>query len=847
VSGASLSPERRRQIEEVFEAALDRPPEERPSFLLSACAGDLALHAEVAALLEAHDLPGGILESDPRRMMAGDPMTLAPGQKVDAYQVVREIGRGGMAAVYLAEDERHGRRLALKVLHPGLGAFFGHERFRREIRLAARLHHPHILPLHDSGESQGQLWYTMPYVDGESLRDRLRRQGRLPVTEAVRIARQVADALAYAHREGVIHRDVKPENLLLTRDGEVLVADFGIGRVFDASSPEATLTRSGMLIGTPAYMSPEQALGTQKLDGRTDIYSLGCVLYEMLIGEPPFVGATAQRVIASHINDPVPVARKIRAEVPAGLDLALRRALAKTPQERFETAGQFGEALGGTERGGRGRGPALAAALLALLAAGATYYLLSPSGDSPPSPPTPAETAPTDMSLAVLPLGNLSGDPGDDYLATGMAEELTAAMARVPGLRVTAWGSASAMRDRRDLDPRTMARKLNVGHLLEGTLRRRGDSLRVSVALVNAGNGFTLWTETYDRTVGEVLELQDEIARKAATSLQAMLPPPAARPVVRQAHEDYLRGRHALAGFSQADFRRAIDLFEGAIAADPDYAPAWSGLAAAWTSLADDYLPAREAYPKAKAAALHALRLDSTLADAHAALGGVQLWYDWDFAAAKHSLERAIGLDPNAALAFYYYGHLLGALGQVDSALAVARRAALLDPLSGVTVENVAYLEEVRGNPELAVTACDPEQFTGTARDLVALCRARALLGAGRPKDALLLLDRHEAVRADLAERTRFGVYRALGREQDARGVLTRLEARAEKRYVKPEIVAQLYATLGDRENAFRWLVRAYQARAGGMIFLNTSRWWNPIRDDPRFREMASRVYRSGN
>ncbi len=846
MSGPSLSPERRRQIEEVFEAALDRSPEERPSFLLSACAGDLDLQAEVSALLEAHDLPGGILESDPRRMVGGDPIALAPGQKVDAYEVVREIGRGGMAAVYLAEDGRHGRVLALKVLHPGLGAVFGYERFRREIRLAARLHHPHILPLHDSGESQGQLWYTMPYVDGESLRDRLRREGRLPVAEAVRLARQVADALDYAHRQGVIHRDVKPENLLLTRDGEVLVADFGIGRVFDASSPEATLTRSGMLIGTPAYMSPEQALGAQKLDGRTDIYSLGCVLYEMLIGEPPYVGATAQRSIAGHINEPVPAARKARAEVPAALDAALRRALAKTPQARFETARQFSDALAEGQMSGWGRRGALAAALLALAAAGATYLLFRPSDNAASSPSRPAPTSPAELSLAVLPLTNLSGDPGDEYLASGMAEELTAALARVPGLRVAAWGSASAMRDRRDLAPGALAGELNVAHLLEGTLRRRGDSLRVGMALVDAQNGVTLWGETYDRASGEVLDLQDEIARKVTTSLQATLPPPAAatRPTVLRAHDDYLRGRHALAGFSQADFRRAIDQFEQAIAADSGYAPAWSGLAAAWTSLADDYLPPREAYPRAKAAALHALRLDSTLADAHAALGGVQLWYDWDFAAAKQSLERAIALDPNASLAFYYYGHLLGALGQVDSALVVAKRAALLDPLSGVTVENVAYLEEVRGHPELALSACDPDVFTGSARDLVALCRARALLAAGQPSDALLLLERHEGARADLAERTRFGAYRALGRDADARAVLTRLEARAEKRYVKPEIVAQLYADLGDRENAFRWLVRAFQARAGGMIFLNTSRWWNPIRDDPRFREIAGRVYR---
>ncbi|MBA3555099.1 MAG: serine/threonine protein kinase, partial [Gemmatimonadales bacterium] len=282
MSRPPLSPERRSRIEELFEAALDLTPEKRAAFLAEACAGDAELHAEASALLEAHGLPEGVLESDPRRLVSAAPVALAPGERVGPYEVVREIGRGGMAAVYLARDERHDRRLALKVLHPGLAALFGQERFKREIRFAARLHHPHILRLHDSGEADGRLWYTMPYVDGESLRERLRREGRLAVPEAVRIACEVADALDYAHREGVIHRDVKPENLLLTRDGEVLVADFGIGRVFDASTPDTTLTHTGMLIGTPAYMSPEQALGARGLDGRTDVYSLGCVLYEML-------------------------------------------------------------------------------------------------------------------------------------------------------------------------------------------------------------------------------------------------------------------------------------------------------------------------------------------------------------------------------------------------------------------------------------------------------------------------------------------------------------------------------------------------------------------------------------
>jgi eukaryotic-like serine/threonine-protein kinase len=325
-------------------------------------------------LLGAHDVPHGILESDPQRLVSADPVSLAAGEKVGPYEVIREIGRGGMASVYLTRGERHERRLALKVLHPGLAALFGQERFKREIRMAARLHHPHILPLHDSGESGGRLWYTMPYVDGESLRERLRREGRLSVAEAVRIAREVADALDYAHRQGVIHRDVKPENLLLTRDGEVLVADFGIGRIFDASAPEATITRTGMLIGTPAYMSPEQALGATGLNGRTDVYSLGCVLYEMLAGEPPFPAPTTQRAIAAHVSDPVPAVRRLRPEVPPALEAALRRALAKTAAERFDTARRFGDALPGAGSGSLRPVRTGAIVLAALLALGGVAW-----------------------------------------------------------------------------------------------------------------------------------------------------------------------------------------------------------------------------------------------------------------------------------------------------------------------------------------------------------------------------------------------------------------------------------------------------------------------------------------
>ena len=348
-----MIPERKREIERLFEAALERAPEERPSFLAAACGGDAELEREVSALLSAHDVADGILECDPASAMSAPARELSPGEMVGPYRIVGEVGRGGMAVVYLAEEPGEGRRVAVKLMHQGLTALLGRERFRREIRLAGRLQHPGILPLYQSGEGERGLWYSMPYVAGGTLRLRLRREGRLPTEEAARIVGEVAGALEYAHRRGVIHRDIKPENLLLDDGGAVQVGDFGIGRVFDASGLEDTLTRSGVLIGTPAYMSPEQALGDRTLDGRTDVYGLGCVLYEMLAGEPPYPAATPQLAVARHLKDPVPSLRRVDPAISPAVDGVVRRALAKAPAERFSTAGELASALASAlNRGG---------------------------------------------------------------------------------------------------------------------------------------------------------------------------------------------------------------------------------------------------------------------------------------------------------------------------------------------------------------------------------------------------------------------------------------------------------------------------------------------------------------
>jgi TolB-like protein len=413
-----------------------------------------------------------------------------------------------MATVYLAQDLRHDRPVALKVLNPELARGLGAERFLREVRLAARLDHPHILALLDSGEAGGLLWYTMPFVEGESLRDRLERDVQLPVDEAVRLTRDVADALDCAHEHGVVHRDIKPENILLAR-GHARVADFGVAHAIDAGS-SGKLTETGLALGTPAYMAPEQASGG-RLDGRSDVYALGCVLYEMLAGQPPYTGPTAQAIIGQTLGAPVPSVRHLRPDVPRSLDRAIRKALAKSPAGRFASARELVRALERSESR-RGR-------LLGGIAAGASLVLLIALGWAAASLGEGTGQArggkPPANSVAVLPFRSLSTDSSDAYFATGIAEDVSSQLARLGGISVIAHSSARAAR-LRDQEPREIGAMLGAATLLEGTVRRAGEQIRVTARLVDAHTGAQLWADAYDRTLSDVLGIQREIAQHIA-------------------------------------------------------------------------------------------------------------------------------------------------------------------------------------------------------------------------------------------------------------------------------------------------------------------------------------------
>jgi eukaryotic-like serine/threonine-protein kinase len=619
----------------------------------------------------------------------------------DRYRIERELGQGGMATVYLAEDVRHHRKVAVKVLRPELAAALGAERFLREIETTANLRHPHILPLYDSGEAGTFLFYVMPLVEGESLRDRLRREKQLPVDDALRIAREVADALSYAHARGVIHRDIKPENVLL-ESAHAVVADFGIAKAVRAAGGES-LTRTGTAIGTPAYMSPEQAAGEQDLDGRSDLYALACVLYEMLAGQPPFTGATAEALVRQHLTVDAPPVTNYRPAVPAAVAAALQRALAKSPADRFNPVAQFADAIRA------GEGPhstaataspnpphrfsrlALAVGAVVLVAVAILAFVLLRRSAS-----APAVGA---ASVAVLPFVDLSPDRTNAYLGDGVAETLINALTNMPGLSVAARTSAFAFRDKAE-DVREIGKQLGVATVLEGSVQKAGDRLRVTAQLIKTSDGLHLWSESFDRNAKDIFAVQDEVARAVVTALQGKLIAHADTVVVSggtrspTAYDAYLLGRFYWNKRTAADLVRAADYFQQAIRADSTYAQAWAGLA-------DSYVlfgPAEYRVPGinpdsiltlAERAVRRAIAIAPRLGEAYASLGEVLEYRNkWDEAA--EAFKQGIALSPRYATGHQWYSHNLMDRGYWDESVREMERARELDPLSLVIIVSLA-------------------------------------------------------------------------------------------------------------------------------------------------------------
>jgi serine/threonine-protein kinase len=626
------------------------------------------------------------------------PLALAEALR-DRYTIERELGRGGMATVYLAHDLRHDRPVALKVLHPDLAATLGPERFQREIRTTARLQHPHILPVLDSGEAAAQLWYTMPYVEGESLRDRLRRESQLPLDDALQITREVADALSYAHSQGIVHRDIKPGNILLSR-GHALVADFGIARALQVADTEQ-LTATGMAVGTPAYMSPEQAGGASSVDGRSDLYSLGCVLYEMLTGEVPYTARTPQAVIAKRVIEPLPRVRTLRQSVPESVEQAINRALAVAPADRFPTAAEFARAI--TQplltrdtttasawqrmavRGWRLRGLATLALGIVLVGGVLLAWLRAR--------PEPGAAGP--KRLAVLPFENL-GQRDDDYFADGVTNEVRGKLAALPGLEVIA-RTSSVQYKQTTKSPQQIGRELGVQYLLTGTVRWEkakpsgGTSrVRVSPELIQVTTASTKWQAPFEAPLTDVFQVQGQIAGRVAEALGVALGAGEQERIRERptqnlaAYDAFLRGEQAadgLASLDQAALRRARDYYQRAVTLDSSFALAWAQLSRAYSFL---YWSATDsaAAMAAQRAAERSLTLAPKGADGYLALGNYYEMVRYDAPRALEQYTKGRQLAPKDArlLAWAGWGEFL--LRRVDEGIAHMREAEVLDPRS---------------------------------------------------------------------------------------------------------------------------------------------------------------------
>ena len=763
----------------------------------------------------------------------------------DRYALERELGRGGMAVVFLARDLRHDRAVAIKVLRHEIAAALGAERFLREIQIAAKLHHPHILPLYDSGAAADLLYYVMPYVDGKSLRERLDQETQLPLEDALTIARQVASALAYAHQHDVVHRDIKPENILL-ESGEAVVADFGIARAITAAGGDK-LTHTGIAIGTPLYMSPEQATGVGALDGRSDLYSLGCVLYEMLAGHPPFFGGTAQAILARHALDPVPPLRTARGTVTGAVEQALNRALAKSPADRYATALQFAEALGGSGRSGvppaRGGSRRLRAALgvgLALAALGAGLALRRQWRHVPQAVVSaPAYAA----SVAVLPFETIGGGPQDAYFSDGMTDEIITQLAQIPDLKVISRTSVVALKGSHPTLSR-IADTLGVDHVLEGSARRAGGRVRVNAQLIAAKTDAHLWARTYERDLKDVFRVQEEIAadvsRALLANVQGLRPRGAgSRTEQPAAYDAYLRGTYWRQLRTRDGLLRAMQAFEAALAIDSAYAPAYAGHSSA-LSLFVNFQYSGGADPvstlaRAIVLADRAIALDSNLAEGFTARGfafinGAAVSSD----AALQDLARAVALRPNSGEAHAFTANALSDAGRDEDALAEIQTATDLDPLapgfrvgfSSTALGARRYDVALREARRAAVMATSPLRLRN---------EALALLLLGRPFDCLALdLHDQQYLKAMCLE--------ALGRRREAAAIVDSLAAAVRDgraAWPVPEGLGMYYAWLGDVDASLHWYEAAPRVVRPGLVRCGV---FDRVRNDPRFRAGFERL-----
>ncbi len=722
------------------------------------------------------------------------------------YAIEREPGEGGMATVYLGEDSKHRRKVAIKVLRPELAATLGADRFVREIDIVARLSHPHILMLIESGDADGLLYYVMPYVDGGSLRNRLDRETTLPLPDAIRITEQVASALTYAHECGVVHRDIKPENILLSRD-QAVVADFGIARAIEAAGGER-LTETGLAIGTVAYMSPEQAFGESDIDGRTDQYALGCVVYQMLSGQLPFTARTPQALLAKRITGKPRGLRTIDESIPLYAQRAVERALATEPSERFSSPTEFAQTLTSqtvVERVGRRR-------------------------------------------LAVLPPVNVTGDAEQSHLVLGLHEALISQLSQGD---VAVLARTSVLQYQQTEKPvREIARELEVDAVIESSLHRVNDTVGVQARLIDGDSEEGLWAGSYDGDLANVFSLYRDLAGAIAKEIEIALAPPQAqtradrRKLDPAAYENYMRGRVHQERFTPEDLEHAVQYYQAALEAAPDYAPAHAGIALVWGSrIVLGLTPPLVGGPEWKASALRAVELDPDLAEAHQALASWHMAVDWDWKLAEAAFERSIELDPNDPQTRTFYSHFLAAMTRHDEATAQIERALELDPFN--PFHQTMYGPLLLMARRFADADAQLEKALEMAPNNALAHWAFAILRfhQGRFDEALNSAMKYCTLLGDgeVAEALRDGEGRG-GFAAAALRAAELLVERSRETYVKPEMISYFFDWAGEIDRAMEWIEKGYELRDHQIAYSAVTPYSDALRADSRFQDIIRRV-----
>jgi len=777
------------------------------------------------------------------------------------YQIIEELGKGGMGKVYKAYDEEIKEKVALKLIRPDIAEDNTTiERFRNELKFARKIRHKNVCQMYDLNKEEGSYYITMEYVSGEDLKSFIRRSRRLNMGTAILIAMQVCEGLIEAHKLGVVHRDLKPQNVMIDRDGNARIMDFGIARLLETKG----ITDSGLMIGTPEYMSPEQVEG-EEADYRSDIYSLGIILYEMVTGQVPFGGETPISIAMKQMKEAPSDPREVNAQVPEEISRVIRKCMEKERKNRYQNAKELLSELVRIEKSiptAERELPKAKPATSKEMAQKSSFKLIFPfviiialvfvalalwkfvfkkdTGTHSARQP----------SIAVLPFTDLSPQKDQEYLCDGLAEELINSMSNIQDLRVVARTSAFSFKGK-EFDVRDIGKELDVETVLEGSVRKSGDQLRITVQLINVEDGYQLWAERYDRAMDDVFKIQDEITLEILEKLKVRLLGKEKAKLGKRQTEDleaynlYLKGRYYWNKRNEKEIKIGIQYFQQAIEKDPTYAVAYTGLADCYNALGFYCaLPPKEAFTKAEASALKALEIDETLAEAHTSLAYSRLYHEWDWSSAEEEFKTALELNPTYATAHHWNAEYLAARGRLDEAIREKRRAMQLDPLSMIINTTVGWMYYFDRNYDEAI-----EQIKETLKIDENFTPAHFWLGQAYEQKGMFAEAIHEFQKAvtlsggSTYTQASLAHAHALAGERDkAVELLDRLQELSIDRYVSAYDIAEVYVGLGERDLAFDWLQKAFEEKSRALVFLKVEPRLDPLRSDERFSALMKRM-----